>query len=85
MLHLLNPIAWTFHFLTRHLRYDQPPAINPAPSTAPNPDYSAPGQMKEYPAAQQFALPEPAQVPLAIGEAITRRTGSPSASLQDGD
>jgi SagB-type dehydrogenase family enzyme len=73
MLHLLNPIAWTFHFLTRHLRYGQSPAIDPPPSTAPNPGYSEPGQMKEYPAAQQHALPRPGPVPLAIGEAITRR------------
>jgi SagB-type dehydrogenase family enzyme len=73
MLHLLNPIAWTFHFLTRHLRYGQSSAINPPPSIAPNPAYSEPGQMKEYPAAQQCALPGPGPVPLAIGEAIARR------------
>jgi SagB-type dehydrogenase family enzyme len=73
MLHLLNPTAWTFHFMTRHLRYGQSPEINPTPSTAPNPGYSEPGQMKEYPAAQQHTLPKPGQVPLAIGEAIARR------------
>ena len=74
MLHLLNPIAWTFHFSTRHLRYGQSSAINPPPSTAPNPEYSEPGQMKEYPAAQQRALPKPEQIPLAVGGAITRRS-----------
>jgi SagB-type dehydrogenase family enzyme len=73
MLHLLNPIAWTFHYLTRHLRYGQSSAINPPPLIAPNPEYSGPGQMKEYPAAQQHALPIPARIPLAIGEAIARR------------
>ncbi len=73
MLHLLNPIAWTFHFLTRHLRYGQSSAINPPPSTAPNPEFAEPGQMKEYPAAQRRALPRAGQVPLAIGEAIARR------------
>jgi SagB-type dehydrogenase family enzyme len=73
MLHLLNPIAWTFHFSTRHLRYGQSPATNAPPSTAPNPGYSEPGQMKEYPAAQQRTLPTPAQVPLATGEAIAQR------------
>lgn len=72
MLHLLNPIAWTFHLMTRHLRYGQPSAINP-PSTAPNPDYSGPAQMKEYPSAQRLALPGPAPVPVGIGEAIARR------------
>lgn len=72
MLYHLNPIAWTFHFSTRHLRYGQSSAINPSP-TVPNPEYSEPGQMKEYPAAQQLALPRPGQVPLAIGEAIARR------------
>jgi SagB-type dehydrogenase family enzyme len=73
MLYQLNPIAWTFHFLTRHLRYAQSPAINPPPSNAPNPEYSEPGQMKEYPAAQRRVLPTPGQIPLAIGEAIARR------------
>jgi len=73
MLHLLNPTAWTFHYLTRHLRYAQSSAINPPPSIAPNPEYSEPGQMKEYPAAQQRALPKPGPVPLATGEAIARR------------
>jgi SagB-type dehydrogenase family enzyme len=73
MLHLLNPIAWAFHFSTKHLQYGQSYEGNPPPSIAPNGEYSEPGQMKEYPAAQQRALPQPEQVPLAIGEAIGRR------------
>jgi SagB-type dehydrogenase family enzyme len=73
MLHLLNPIAWTFHWSTRHLKYGQPSAVDPLPSIAPNREYSEPGQMKEYPGAQRHALPRPGQVPLAIGEAIARR------------
>jgi SagB-type dehydrogenase family enzyme len=73
MLHLLNPVAWTFHFLTRHLRYGQPSAIGPPPPAVPDPDYVAPGQMKEYPAAQRHPLPEATQIPLATGEAIARR------------
>jgi SagB-type dehydrogenase family enzyme len=72
MLHLLNPTAWMFHCSTKHLRYGRLSAINP-PSTAPNPEYSEPGQMKEYPAAQQRALPRPEHVPLAIGDAIAQR------------
>jgi SagB-type dehydrogenase family enzyme len=73
MLHLLNPTAWTFHFLTKHLRYGQSFTINPPPSIAPTPEYPEPGQMKEYPAAQQRTLPRSGQVPVAIGEAIMRR------------
>jgi SagB-type dehydrogenase family enzyme len=73
MLHLLNPIAWSFHFSTRHLRYGHSSAISPPPSTAPNPQYSEPYQMKQYPAAQLRVLPKPGEVSLAIGEAIARR------------
>jgi SagB-type dehydrogenase family enzyme len=73
MMHLLNPIAWSFHFSTRHLRYGQSSAISPPPSIAPNPQYSEPGQMKEYPAAQLRALPKPGEASLATGEAIARR------------
>jgi SagB-type dehydrogenase family enzyme len=82
MWHLLHPVAWTFHFLTRHLRYDRVSAIAPPPAPLPNPDYSVPRQMKEYPAAQRYALPGPAPLALATGEAIARRRSCRSFAEQ---
>ncbi len=73
MLYQLNPVAWNFHRSTMHIRYGESPVIDPPLPIAPNPEYSQPGHMKEYPAAQRRALPPPEKVPLAIGDAIARR------------
>jgi SagB-type dehydrogenase family enzyme len=69
----LNPIAWTFHCSTTHVRYGQSPIVVPPELAAPNPEYSQPHQMKEYPAAQKWILPPPEKVPAALGETIAHR------------
>lgn len=73
MFYELNPIAWTFHCSTAHVRYGQSPAVVASKLSAPHGEYSQPHQMKEYPAAERWSLPAPENVPAALGEAIGRR------------